>query len=762
MSIEQSSAERSRFPAFYKLSVSDRVRIIHERGWLSAEDYQTLVSGEHTLKVHKADKMIENVVGVMGLPVGLGLNFLVNGRDYIVPLVVEEPSIVAALSSAAKVVRGAGGFTVESTEPVLIGQVQVVDVPHPAQAKAILLQRKDELLNLANSLHPQMVARGGGAQDVEVHLHARAEGSDMLVVHLLVDTRDAMGANLVNTMCEGIASLVESMTGGRVFLRILSNLADRAMVRARCVIPIEDLTTKGHPGEEVRDGVVLANEFASIDPYRAATHNKGIMNGVDAVALATGNDWRAIEAAAHAYAARGGRYTSLTRWYKGEQGELVGELEMPMKVGIVGGSLQSNATVALDLRLLGVKSARELAEVMGAVGLAQNFSALRALVTDGIQQGHMTLHARSVAITAGATAEIFDTVVERLVESGEIKIWKAQEIVLQVRKEARGVAIDPKLSEQRVPDLRACGHGKVILLGEHAVVYGSHAIAAPVPLAVRATVQDTASGSVDMLIPRWGVEYRLHRDPAHRDSFQRSLGIIFDTLELTERSIRIEVFPNVPRAMGLGGSAAMAVAVIRALDQHFRLGLSDVQVNALAYRCEEVAHGAPSGVDNTVATYGKLVLYKRGRQLEEAPAIHELALTKPVPLVIGISGKESLTARTVGNVRSAWQRNPALYEGIFQQIDQLTLQGVDAMQQHDLERLGDLMNICHGLLNALRVSSRELEELVQIAREHGALGAKLTGGGGGGSIIALCPHNRDTVIAAMREAGYQAMEVDIG
>ena len=762
MSVEPLNAERSRFPAFYKLSVSDRVRIIHERGWLSIEDHQALVSGEHTLKVHKADKMIENVVGVMGLPVGLGLNFLVNGRDYIVPLVVEEPSIVAALSSAAKVVRGAGGFTVESTPPILIGQVQVVDVPHPAQAKSVLLQRKDELLNLANSLHPQMVARGGGAQDVEVHLHARAEGSDMLVVHLLVDTRDAMGANLVNTMCEGVASLVESMTGGRVFLRILSNFADRAMVRARCVIPIDDLTTRGHAGEEVRDGIVLANEFACVDPYRATTHNKGVMNGVDAVALATGNDWRSIEAAAHAYAARGGRYTSLTRWYKGEQGELVGELEMPMKVGIVGGSLQSNATVALDLRLLGVKSARELAEVMGAVGLAQNFSALRALVTDGIQQGHMTLHARSVAITAGATAEIFDTVVERLVESGEIKIWKAQEIVLQVRKEARGAAVGPKTSDQQAPDPRACGHGKIILLGEHAVVYGSHAIAAPVPLAVRATVQNTSSGSVDMLIPRWGVEYRLHRDPAHRDSFQRSLGIIFDTLGLTEGSIRIEAFPNVPRAMGLGGSAAMAVAVIRALDQHFRLGLSDAQVNALAYRCEEVAHGAPSGVDNTVATYGKLVLYKRGQEREEAPTIRELVVSKPIPLVIGISGKESLTARTVGNVRSAWQRNPALYEGIFQQIDQLTLQGVQAMQQHDLERLGDLMNICHGLLNALRVSSRELEELVQIAREHDALGAKLTGGGGGGSIIALCPQNRDKVIAAMRDAGYQAMEVDIG
>jgi len=283
-----------------------------------------------------------------------------------------------------------------------------------------------------------------------------------------------------------------------------------------------------------------------------------------------------------------------------------------------------------------------------------------------------------------------------------------------------------------------------------------------VPLAVRATVQDTSSGRVDMLIPRWGVEYRLHRDPAHRDSFQRSLGIIFDTLDLTERSIRIEAFPSLPRAMGLGVSAAMAVAVIRALDRHFRLGLDNAQVNALAYRCEEVAHGAASGVDNTVATYGKLVLYKRGQQPEDAPTIRELSVPKSIPLVIGISGKESLTARSVGNVHTAWRRNPALYEGIFQQIDQLTLHGVEAMQQHDLERLGDLMNICHGLLNALRVSSRELEELVQIAREHGALGAKLTGGGGGGSIIALCPQNRDKVMAAMRDAGYQAMEVDIG
>lgn len=605
-----------------------------------------------------------------------------------------------------------------------------------------------------------MVARGGGAKDLEVHLHARAEGGDMLVLHLLVDTRDAMGANLVNTMCEGVASLVETMTGGRVFLRILSNLADRAMVRARCRIEVEALAGKGYSGEEVRDGVILANEFASLDPYRAATHNKGVMNGVDAVALATGNDWRAIEAAAHAYAARGGRYTALTRWYKGKDGELVGELEMPMKVGIVGGSLLSNATVALNLRLLGVKTARELAELMGAVGLAQNFSALRALVTEGIQQGHMTLHARSVAISAGAGADIFDTVVERLVESGEVKVHRARAIIEQVRDEASGLPAIGSAEAALVEDA-ACGHGKVILLGEHAVVYGSHAIAAPVPLAVRATVHETTSGGVDMQIPRWGVRCRLTRDPAHRDSFQRSLGLIFDRLGLIEHSLRIDVFPSVPRAMGLGGSAALAVAVIRALDRHFRLGLDDGEVNALAFACEQVAHGSPSGVDNTVATYGKPILYRRAMHEGEMPEVEKLTLARPIPLVIGITGRESLTARTVGEVRSAWQRSPELYEGIFRQIDQLALQGVEALRTGHLEHLGDLMNVCHGLLNALRVSSRELEELVQIARENGALGAKLTGGGGGGSIIALCPENRNGVIAAMRDAGYQAMEVDL-
>ncbi len=335
----------------------------------------------------------------------------------------------------------------------------------------------------------------------------------MLIVHLLVDTRDAMGANHENTMCEGVASVVESLTGGKVFLRILSNLADRSLVRATVEIPWKNSPATDSDGEQVRDGIIIASQFAAVDPYRAATHNKGIMNGIDAVALATGNDWRAVEAGAHAFAARGTHYTSLSRWTRTTEGALIGQLELPLRVGIVGGPLQSNPSVAMNLRLAQVGSSRELAEVMAAVGLAQNLSALRALVTEGIQRGHMTLHARSVATAAGAAPEIFDSVVERLVESGEIKIWKAEEIIDQVK-----LTTGQMLNQDEREQLSA-GHGKIILFGEHAVVYGSRAIAAPVPLAVRARVVDEDEG-VWLVVPRWGVEQRLRKDPVQTALFR--------------------------------------------------------------------------------------------------------------------------------------------------------------------------------------------------------------------------------------------------
>jgi len=752
----------ARIPEFYKLSVSQRVREVRKQGLLSNQDYQALVSGDHTLSIQSADKMIENVIGVMGLPLALGLNFLINDKAYAIPLVVEEPSIVAALSSAAKIARAGGGFRVESSEPILIGQIQVVDVPHPQRAKAALLQRKSEILNLANSLHPNMVARGGGAKDLQVLIHpSSGQRGDMVVAHLLVDTCDAMGANLVNTMCEGVASLVENIAEGKVFLRILSNLTDRALVKARVSIPLDALAGRGFDGEQVRDGIILANEFASIDPYRAATHNKGIMNGIDAVALATGNDWRAIETGAHAWAARGSHYTSLTQWTQGEDGSLVGQLEIPIKVGIVGAPLQSNPTAGMNLRLLGVSSARELAEVMGAVGLAQNFSAIRALVTEGIQQGHMTLHARSVVAAAGATPKIFETVVDRLIESGEIKIWKARELIEQVVNPRVEAAEEQPQSETAAEERNVSGgHGKIILLGEHAVVYGRHAIATPVPLAIQAHVQRGGDG-VQLIIPRWGVEQRLHRSAEKQHSYEKSLAIIFKMLGLERESMRVEIFPNVPRAMGLGGSAAIAVATIRALDRCFELGLDDERVNELAFECEKIAHGTPSGIDNTLSTYGQTMLFRSG----ESPLRKVIEIDQAVQLVVGISGIESLTAATIARVRKAREAHPELYENIFNQIDSLVIEGVDALVGHKLETLGELMNICHGLLNAMQVSSWELEEMIQIARRHGALGAKLTGGGGGGSIIALCPPEpgaADRIESGIREAGYQAIQVTVG
>ena len=748
----QSAAPKnsSRIPNFFKMPIEERIRALRERGLLTDDDLRLLESGEHTLKLHLADRMIENVVGVMGLPLGLGLNFLINDRDYVVPLCVEEPSIVAGLSGAARTARLSGGFEATATDPILIGQVQVVDAGDPEHAVEALLAHKQDILNLANSMHPKMVARGGGARDIEAfRFKAPEDGRDMTVLHILVDTRDAMGANLVNGMCEGIATLVESITGGKVFLRILSNLTDRALVRATVRIPAQNLQVRDYDGEAVRDGIILANDLALVDPYRAATHNKGIMNGVDAVALATGNDFRAIEAAAHAYAARDGRYRGLTRWYRGGEGDLVGELDMPMKVGTVGGSLETNPTVRINHRLLGSPGATELASVMGAVGLAQNYAALRALSTAGIQQNHMTLHARSVASAAQVPEDVFDSVVEALIESGEIKVWKAREIARRVEQHNA-----PIMAPDSEPRSSACG--KVILLGEHAVVYGRSALAAPIPLAVEARVMDARDG-VQLLIPRWGIEQRVPPVKEHPQGVPGILAMLLERLRLAERGMTIEVFPHVPRAMGLGGSSALAVAVVRALDAHYALGLPSEAINSYAFECEKAAHGTASGVDNTIATYGAALVYRN----RETPEFHRISASRPLPIVVGISGRESLTATTVARVRAAWQRHPLRYEAIFDHIESLTAAGADAVRDGALEDLGELMNLCHGYLNALQVSTPELEEMIHVARANGAVGAKLTGGGGGGSIIALCPEASERVSVAIRAAGFETLSFEI-
>ena len=750
MAYKSDSANGSRIPGFFRLPVAERIAALRERGLLDDADVEALASGEHTLDRQVADKMIENVVGVLGLPLGVALNFLVNGKDYIVPLSVEEPSIVAGLSGAARTARLSGGFHATTTDPILIGQVQVVDIRDAETAIAALIANKDEIVDLANRLHANMVARGGGARDIEVFRHTAPEdGREMVVLHLLVDTRDAMGANLVNGMCEGIAGLVEAITGGNVFLRILSNLTDRALVRASVRIPVQNLDVRGYSDADVRDGIILASDLALVDPYRAATHNKGIMNGVDAVAIATGNDFRAIEAAAHAYAARDGQYRGLTRWSSNAGGDLVGEIDMPMKVGTVGGALEINPTVRIAHRLLGSPNATELAGVMGAVGLAQNYAALRSLTTAGIQQHHMKLHARSVASAAGAPDELFDMVVEALIESGEIKVRKAREIADRLQRDAPAVSAPTGIQ-------RSAAYGKVILSGEHAVVYGRSALAAPIPLAVEARVHDAREG-VHLLVPGWGLEERVLRMEDHPRGFAAILAMLLDRLDLADRSMTIQVFPHVPLAKGLGGSSAMAVAVIRALATHYALKLSDSEVNGFAFECEKAAHGTPSGVDNTVATYGKTVLYRN----PGTPEFDLVAPKRPVPMVVGICGKDSLTSQTVAQVRSARERQPGRYEAIFDQIESLTQSAVAAVRQGDLDELGELMNLCHGSLNALQLSTPELEEMIHIARSHGAVGAKLTGGGGGGSIVALCPDSADKVIAALATGGFKAFKFEI-
>ncbi len=375
-----------------------------------------------------ANRMVENLVGVMPVPLGVAVNFLINGRDLVVPMAIEEPSVIAAASNAAKMSRAKGGFQATSTDPIMIGQIQTTGVQDAHRARFEILAHKTEILKQANEQDPVLVSLGGGARDLEVRIIDTFLGK-MVIAELLVDCRDAMGANAVNTMLEAVAPMVEKISGGRVYLRIISNLAVKRLARAKATFSKEALG-----GDEVVDGIVRAYAFASADPYRCATHNKGIMNGVTAVVLATGNDTRAIEAGAHAYAARSGHYSSLTTWEKDTNGDLVGTLEMPMAVGIVGGATASNPIAKIGVKILGVKTARELAEVIVSVGLAQNLAALRALASEGIQRGHMRLHARNVAMSAGATGDLIDKISEQMAAERKIRIDRAKELLEKYSK----------------------------------------------------------------------------------------------------------------------------------------------------------------------------------------------------------------------------------------------------------------------------------------------------------------------------------------
>lgn len=422
----------SRLAGFHKLTLEERRAKIARMFGLTEEEVAQL-SGDAGLQHSTANQMIENALGTFSLPLGLGLNLTVNGRDYIVPMAVEEPSVVAAVSFAAKIVREAGGFSAEADDSMMIGQIQVTDYGDPALASEKILEHKEQLLALANSFHPAMVRRGGGAKDVEVRVLPAPEGprgEPLLVVHILIDTQDAMGANLINTVAEGVAPLIEQITGGRVYLRILSNLADRRLARAMCRIPVPMLADFDMPGEEIALGIAQASRFAQADPYRAATHNKGVMNGIDAVAIATGQDWRAIEAGAHAFACRNGQYRPLSTWHL-EEGHLVGRIELPLALGTVGGPIKVHPGVQAAMKILDVRSTQELSQIFAAVGLAQNFAAVRALGSVGIQKGHMALHARCVAVTAGARGDYVEKIANLMVMAGpaHVKVERARELL---------------------------------------------------------------------------------------------------------------------------------------------------------------------------------------------------------------------------------------------------------------------------------------------------------------------------------------------
>ncbi len=418
--------KQSELSGFYKLSLRERCRVVKEFAGLSDEE-SNLLMNTGSLPSDLADRMIENVVGAFPVPLGIAVNFLINKRDHLIPMAIEEPSVVAAASYAAKMARQGGGFHADSTAPVMIGQIQAVGIRDPYAARMRVIEAKREILRKANDQDPVLVSVGGGAKNLDVKVIQTTQGP-MVITELHVDCRDAMGANAVNTMAEAAAPIIERVTDGHVYLRIISNLATKRLARAWCVVPKEAIG-----GHEVVDGIINAYAFAEADPYRAATHNKGILNGIIAVITATCNDHRAIEAGAHAYAVKGGRYTALSAWEKNENGDLVGSIELPMAVGLIGGAVRTHPIAKIALKILNVKTAGEFAEVLAAVGLAQNLGALRALAHEGIQRGHMSLHARNIAVAAGAAGKLIDSVAEKMVEERKIRMDRAKELIEQYK-----------------------------------------------------------------------------------------------------------------------------------------------------------------------------------------------------------------------------------------------------------------------------------------------------------------------------------------
>ncbi len=718
----------SRIPGFYRLSVEQRLAFLAHSFNLTDEQVSQLRNG-NALRIEHAVNMVENAVGVLGLPLGLGLNFLVDGREYLVPMAIEEASIIAAASKAALMIRKGGGFRTETSDPVMIGQVQILDLKDPEDAARRLLDSKREIIERANLANPRMVQRGGGVFDIEPRIIDGGEGfGKMIALHLLFNVCEAMGANAVNYACEAVGSMVENITGGRVNLRILSNLADRRMAKAEFVLPVEYLATKELSGWEVAQRMVEANRFAEVDTYRAATHNKGIFNGICAAALALGQDWRAIEAGGHAYAAKDGRYKALTSYWV-SKGNLHGKIELPLQVGIVGGATSAHPGVKILMTISGVDTSRQLAGLLAAVGLGQNFSAILALSTVGIQKGHMALHARSVAISVGVPPEDIDDIAQEMIKRGQVKIEVAEEIYRNIKQK-------PKMKKENdeLP-VETFAPGKVVLFGEHATVYNYPGISAAIDIGLKMRVNYDPDG------PRF-----LHPDfkqvfpvPESDNDIRMFSKAVYEALEmygLQKEQIGIQIESELVPGMGLGSSAAFSVALCSSL-RRYRHIESKKRWNSDLFeevqKLESIFHGHPSGMDAATILSGGVLWFRKGPPREFLP----IQMPSPMSGIICLVEPGARTIELVQRVKRRREMHRKYIDNILEDIGNLTVDAGIALGTGDCVEAGRLMFRNHELLARLGVSTKALDRAVELLLDYGVLGAKLTGSGGGGAVIAI-------------------------
>ena len=736
----------SRIPGFYRLSVEQRLAYLARVYNLSKEEVAMLREGS-SLKISHAVNMVENAIGVFGLPLGLAANFLIDDKEYLIPMAIEEPSIIAAASKAALLIREGGGFKTSVDPSVMIGQVQICGLSNLDSAEKAILKEKREILNLANKSIPRMRKRGGGAIDLEVR---KFSGNDqvgpILMVHLLIDVCEAMGANTINTACEAIGPMIEKITRGRVNMRILSNLSDRRLARAEFSLPVEKLSRDKLSGEEVASHLLESGYIAEVDPYRAATHNKGIFNGLSAAALALGQDWRAIEAGGHAYAARSGQYRSLSH-FEVKDRVFRGSIELPVQVGMVGGATKSHPGVRILRKIIGVDTSRQLAGLLAAVGLGQTFAACLALSTEGIQKGHMTLHARSVAISAGVPSDQVGRVAQEMVRRGEIKVDTAEEIYGSIRK--RKIHL---IRREKHP-VEAFAPGKTILFGEHAIVYNYPGIIVTIDQGLKVKIRPDDDGP-RFVQPEFAQTFPMPDTNRDFRKFSQAVDIILDKFNLQKEQIEILVESELVPGVGLGSSASFSVALCRAfrnyIYQENGKGWSDELFEA-AQELEKVFHGNPSGADVASILHGGVIWFRKANPREIIP----LYVSKTMYGVVCVVEEGARTLDMVRKVQCHRERDQKYVDTIFNEIGDISIDARLAFGMGDAEAIGHLMSRNHELLARLGLSTSGLDHAVDYIMDHGALGAKLTGAGGGGAVVALVSEDDHQNIKAVLKDKFQ-------